>query len=90
MNMRGLADKESHLETIDDDNKVFYSPKALCLTLQTKIHIGEIKPYALSNIHYENSTDGEFYFAPHSDAFKTDNCATHHIYSDLHLFIKPT
>ena len=75
---------------MDDDNKVLYSPKALCLTLQTKIHIGEIKPYALSNIHDENSTDCEFNFAPHSDAFGTDNCTTHHICSDLRLFVKTT
>ena len=79
MNMRGLANKEFHLETMDDDNKVFYSPKTLCLTSQTKIYTGENKPYALSNIHDEHSMDGEFNFASHSDAFGTDNCTTHHI-----------
>ena len=75
---RGLADKELHLETLNDDIKVFYGPKSLCLTSQTNVFIGK-KPYALSNINDEDATEGEFNSASDSDAFGTDNFATHHI-----------
>ena len=90
MNTRGLANKDFHLEALDADNKVFYSPKSLYLTLRTKICIGKNKLYVLSNINDEDATEGEFNFAINSHAFGIYNYATHHICSDHRLFIKST
>ena len=90
MNTRGLANKDFHLEALDVNNNVFYSPKSLYLTLQTKICIGNNKSYALSNINDEDATEGEFNFVINSDVFGIDNYVTHHICSEHRLFIKST
>ena len=49
LNKRDLVSKEPDFLAIDDNEKVYYSPKPLCLSSQTDIHLGEGKPVVLAN-----------------------------------------
>ena len=87
---RDLAAQEPDLWALDNDDKILYSTKPLCLSTQSEISLGNNKCMALANLSPSADKDAETAFTSKHTEFGTDNCATHHICSDYNLFIKST
>ena len=90
VNTRDLATQDMDLLALDNENKVLYSPRPLCLSTQSEISLVNNKCMALANLSPSQNEDTEINFANEHTEFGTDNCATHHICSDYNLFKEST
>ena len=90
LSTRDLAAQEPDMWALDNDDKVMYSTKPLCLSTQSEISLGDNKCMALANLSPSEDKDTETDFTSAHKEFGTDNCATHHICWDYDMFIPST